>query len=52
LRAAGFDYAQGFLFTGALAPDECERWMAAFNAQVPVNERNEDGRYGSVRKAG
>jgi diguanylate cyclase (GGDEF)-like protein/PAS domain S-box-containing protein len=32
LAAAGYDYAQGFRYAGALPPDKCLAWMAEFNA--------------------
>ena len=32
LAAAGFDYAQGFHYSGALAADQCLAWIAEFNA--------------------
>jgi len=32
LAAAGYDYAQGFRYTGALPADKCLAWMAEFNA--------------------
>jgi EAL domain-containing protein (putative c-di-GMP-specific phosphodiesterase class I) len=50
LRAAGFDYAQGFLFSGALSSTECERWMRKFNASVPAASSS-DSEYAD-RRAG
>jgi EAL domain-containing protein (putative c-di-GMP-specific phosphodiesterase class I) len=32
LAAAGFDYAQGFRYSGALPGDKCLAWIAEFNA--------------------
>jgi len=50
LRAAGFDYAQGYFFTPALSANECARWVLAFNAAVPtLHVENQDY---SARKAG
>jgi diguanylate cyclase (GGDEF)-like protein/PAS domain S-box-containing protein len=50
LRAAGFDYAQGYLFSSALPAAECERWMTTFNAKVPDSSAF-DADY-AARKAG
>jgi diguanylate cyclase (GGDEF)-like protein/PAS domain S-box-containing protein len=32
LAAAGYDYAQGYRYSGALPPDKCLAWIAQFNA--------------------
>jgi diguanylate cyclase len=32
LSAAGFDYAQGFHYSGALPAEQCLAWIAEFNA--------------------
>jgi diguanylate cyclase (GGDEF)-like protein/PAS domain S-box-containing protein len=32
LAAAGYDYAQGYRYSGALPPDQCLAWIAEFNA--------------------
>jgi EAL domain-containing protein (putative c-di-GMP-specific phosphodiesterase class I) len=32
LAAAGYDYAQGYRYTGALPSDQCLAWMAEFNS--------------------
>jgi len=36
LTAAGYDYAQGFRFTGALPAEQCFAWIAEFNATAMV----------------
>ena len=50
LRAAGFDYAQGYFFTRALSANDCARWVLAFNAAVPAVHADEQDF--STRKAG
>jgi sensor c-di-GMP phosphodiesterase-like protein len=32
LAAAGYDYAQGYCYSGALPPERCLAWMVEFNA--------------------
>jgi EAL domain-containing protein (putative c-di-GMP-specific phosphodiesterase class I) len=32
LAAAGYDYAQGYRYSGALPPDKCLAWIAEFNS--------------------
>jgi diguanylate cyclase (GGDEF)-like protein/PAS domain S-box-containing protein len=32
LATAGYDYAQGFLYSRAVAADECHSWMQSYNA--------------------
>jgi len=32
LAAAGYDYAQGYRYSGALPPDQCLAWVVEFNS--------------------
>ena len=42
LAAAGFDYAQGFHYSGALPADQCLAWIAEFNATAMARQRRHD----------
>ena len=37
LAAAGYDYAQGYRYSGALPADKCMAWIAEFNATAMVS---------------
>jgi EAL domain-containing protein (putative c-di-GMP-specific phosphodiesterase class I) len=37
LSAAGFDYAQGYLYCAAMAADKCLAWMVEFNATAMIS---------------
>jgi EAL domain-containing protein (putative c-di-GMP-specific phosphodiesterase class I) len=37
LSAAGYDYAQGFRYSGAIPPDQCLAWIVEFNATAMLN---------------
>jgi EAL domain-containing protein (putative c-di-GMP-specific phosphodiesterase class I) len=47
LAAAGYDYAQGYLYSAALPGADCVKWMQSFNADAQLNTFRSDARIAS-----
>jgi predicted signal transduction protein with EAL and GGDEF domain len=43
LAAAGYDYAQGYHYSGAMPPDQCLGWMVEFNANAMASASHGSG---------
>jgi EAL domain-containing protein (putative c-di-GMP-specific phosphodiesterase class I) len=52
LAAAGYDYAQGFRYCGAMPADRCLGWIAEFNATAMLSNAVASGRDFHAERSG